>query len=445
MALSKKIRLAGSWVVAGHLSSQLIRLSCNLIMTRLLVPDMFGIMAVVTICLIGVTMLSDIGISQYLIQRKQTINQTIINTAWTLQVVRGVILALLVVMLAACIAKGQQYGLFNSYSVYADEQLPLVLAVMALSSFLAGLTSLNLVLMQRDLQQKQTIMIEVISQLVGTVVMIIMAYYLSNIWSIVVGSLLTVLIKTLLSHHKRIGERCHFAWDSETVRAILQFGRWVFIASLLTFIAAQGDRLILASWLSAAELGVYTIAFFIATAGKELVKKVMGSVLYPALSQVVRENPHQLKTIYYQLRLPLDSVIMVLAGLMASGGEWIISLLYDERYIDAGWMLQLLSLSIVLLGTSMAGVLIMALGNSLWPMWMTLVSAVTLVFGLPLVFSWWGLPAAITLIALHTVVEFPVIMWCMKRYQLWSWWGECRLWPVFFISYALGKSLIELT
>ena len=74
MTLSKKIRLAGSWVVAGHLSSQLIRLSCNLIMTRLLVPDMFGIMAVVTICLIGVTMLSDIGISQYLIQRKQAIN-----------------------------------------------------------------------------------------------------------------------------------------------------------------------------------------------------------------------------------------------------------------------------------------------------------------------------------------------------------------------------------
>jgi O-antigen/teichoic acid export membrane protein len=201
---------------------------------------------------------------------------------------------------------------------------------------------------------------------------------------------------------------------------------------------------LLGALVTPAELGIYTIAFFLAMALKEIVKKVMSSVFYPALSEVVRTRPHELKQVYYRIRTRLDIVVMVIVGIMASSGSLVIDILYDDRYADAGWMLEILSLSIIFLGTTMAGICLMALGNSKSIMVLTAVSSVFLFISVPLAYDYFGFYGAVVAIALNAIVEIPIIVYLMKRYKIWSWFHELKTWPLFFLVFGLCRYLGEV-
>ena len=136
--------------------------------------------------------------------------------------------------------------------------------------------------------------------------------------------------------------------------------------------------------------------------------------------------------------MPLDIVVMVVVGGLVSSGHLVIDFLYDERYQEAGWMLEVLSLSTIFLGTTMAGVCFMALGDSKSIMFLTGVTAVFLFITVPLAFHFYGLYGAVIAIALHSVIEIPLIFYKMHQYKLLSWLDEFKAWPVFFLVYGLG-------
>ena len=92
LTLRKRIIHGASWIMVGHISGQLLRLVSNLIMTRLLVPEMFGVMAIANVIMIGLAMMSDIGIRQHIIQSKHSDSENFLNTAWVVQIIRGIIL-----------------------------------------------------------------------------------------------------------------------------------------------------------------------------------------------------------------------------------------------------------------------------------------------------------------------------------------------------------------
>jgi len=248
----------------------------------------------------------------------------------------------------------------------------------------------------------------------------------------------------LLSHNALLGERNIWCWDQQALHEIFHFGKWIFGASIFTFLMSQGDRLLLGALITPQELGVYTIAFFLAMAFNKMMRKLMSSVLYSALSDVVRNRPEELKQVYYKIRAPLDLVVMVVVGVLASSGHLIIEFLYDDRYQEAGWMLEVLSLSTIFLGTTMAGVCFMALGDSKSIMFLTGVTALFLFVSVPVAFFFFGVYGAVVAIALHSIVEIPLIFYKMHRYRLLSWVDEFKAWPVFFLVYGAGHYTLSL-
>ena len=89
----KKRAIVGSlWTVMGFGGSQFVRLLSNLLLTRLLLPEVFGVMALVQVVLQGLQMLSDAGISTSVVRSNQGDDPDYLNTAWTLQVIRGVLI-----------------------------------------------------------------------------------------------------------------------------------------------------------------------------------------------------------------------------------------------------------------------------------------------------------------------------------------------------------------
>lgn len=69
--LKQRAMNSGSWVAIGLIVSQVIRLLSNLVLTRLLVPEMFGVMAIVSVFMMGISMFSDVGLQQNIVQSKR--------------------------------------------------------------------------------------------------------------------------------------------------------------------------------------------------------------------------------------------------------------------------------------------------------------------------------------------------------------------------------------
>src|SRR5882672_9646548 len=90
--LRARVLHAGGWTVAGFALSQAIRFGANLVMTRLLVPEMFGVMAIATMLMYGLALFSDVGLRQSIVQSRRGSEAVFLNTAWAVQILRGALI-----------------------------------------------------------------------------------------------------------------------------------------------------------------------------------------------------------------------------------------------------------------------------------------------------------------------------------------------------------------
>ena len=111
--------------------------------------------------------------------------------------------------------------------------------------------------------------------------MIILAYFYRSIWALVVGSLVSVFIKMAISHRLEPTISNRFAWDKEALKEIISIGRWIFIATAMTFLAQQTDKIMLGKFTSLEILGVYTVAFTIANIPQQVLRKVSQQIMMP--------------------------------------------------------------------------------------------------------------------------------------------------------------------
>ena len=142
---------AGGWIVAGYGLSQVLRLGSNLIMTRLLVPEMFGVMAIATMVTVMLTLLSDIGLRQNIVQSRRGDDPAFLDTAWVVQIFRGLMLWLVALGIGAGLYFAGRHGMLPANSVYAAPILPLVIAVSAFASVLMGFQSTAIATAHRGL------------------------------------------------------------------------------------------------------------------------------------------------------------------------------------------------------------------------------------------------------------------------------------------------------
>jgi O-antigen/teichoic acid export membrane protein len=206
IAKNRTIR-AGGITSFGFLLGQLIRLGGNLVLTRLLVPDMFGVMSVALVVLTGVVMLSDVGVRQYIIRSKDGLDPVTLNTAWVVQIIRGSFLFVIVEVIAIGIYVLASNGLIPADATYAHPELPYVLAALGLIPLLQGLESTKQFVLNRDLSMHLIVVVEIVSQVIALVVMIILALAYESVWALVTGALLSNVSKVVMTHFFLPGER----------------------------------------------------------------------------------------------------------------------------------------------------------------------------------------------------------------------------------------------
>jgi O-antigen/teichoic acid export membrane protein len=411
LSLRRRAISSGTWNIGALVTSQAIRLGGNLVMARLLGPEMFGIMLIATTVAMILALLSDMGLRQNIIQSQCGNAPVFLNTAWTLQILRGFVLFALSLLVAGFAWYAQVINLWQADSTYAAPDLPLVLAVTGFSAVIHGFQSTKLALAFRTFQQGKVVLAELSAQLIGLLVMLGIGYFTRSIWSLVAAGLVAGVVSTALSHLWFQGPRNRLQLDSTALKELIAFGRWMLLSSAVGVLAAHGDRIWFGGSMSAAELGVYSIAVLILGAIQTAVHRLASAVALPALSEVARSGDAvRLRALYYRFRLIADFALLFACGLLFNLSPLIIGWLYDARYAGAGSMLAILSLSLFTLRFTLAHQAWLALGKTKYLAVDNIIRFTALWSLLPLLLALGGVSYALWGVALYTL---PTVFWVL--------------------------------
>jgi O-antigen/teichoic acid export membrane protein len=435
----RRVLSAGTWSLAGYGLSNIIRLAGNLVMARLLVPEAFGLMAIAIVLLGALTMFSDIGLNASIVQSKRGDDPTFLNTAWVAQIFRGMILFSLALGACLVLVSLQRRAIIPQHSVYADPSLPAMLAVMSVNFVIGGLLSTKLFEANRNLSFRRLTTMELAAQVVGLLCTLGWALIDRSVWALVAGAFGWTLTRTVMSHTHLTGVPNRWMWDRSAFQAILHFGKWIFLSSILGFLVAHGDRLLLAGLLGPNAFGLYVIAYLIFSSIEQAVTKFIQSVSFPALSEVARERPAHLKSNYYRFHAAIGSFTYFCAGALIISGNTLIGVLYDHRYEQAGWMLQILAAALLTIPFRVASVSVVAMGLPKLQTLTIAAQAVSLYILVPVGFHFFGLQGALAGIVASYFAVLPTTVIYKIRYKLLDYRLESLMLLAVLAGMAAGK------
>jgi len=446
-SLKKRFLSAVGWTLFGHGLSLLLRLGSTLVLTRLLAPELYGVMAVGYVIMTGLHMFSDIGLNAGAIRSARGDEPTFLNVGWVVQIGRGSIVTLAGFGIAVALELARGVSWLPANSVYADPDIPLLVAVISLSGVISGFESTKVWWARRHLALATLTKIEVICQLASTLFIVGWAFLSPTIWALAGGAIFTALLRTVLTHSVLPGPSNRFEWDSTAFFEIIHFGKWVILSSAFTFMLANGDRLLLGGILDSKTMGFYTTALVIIGAVHGAVVNVVGSAVLPALSEVFRVKPADLQQTIYRIRWPLDLVCLLSAGALVMLGHPLIKLLYDPRYEPAGWMLSVLAVTLFASRLSVFDQCLVAIGRVKLLSLLNAIRLVTLYCIVPAGYWFGGVHGAIVAVAIATLVNALAVLVMQHLLGLLDASRELLALPIFAAGLLIGwaaSSLLKL-
>jgi len=397
------------WAVFGFGTAQLLRLVSNLILTRLLFPDAFGIMALVTVIMQGIAMLSDAGLRGSVIYHQDGDSVEFLDTVWTIQVIRGFLLWLAAALLA------------YPFAYFYEE--PWLAAILPVSGFVAviqGFTPTKMLSANRHLNVRWLILLELTSTAIGLTVAVVLSWLTRSIWSLVIGTMVTALV-TLINAQLREGHRNRFCWNREVAGEVTRFGRWIFISSACSYVFNSGDRLVLGHFFTAAELGVYSVAAMMARLPVAVIESLRARVMQPLYARSWREeSTEKVRQRIARTRMALLALILPYSCLLFIFGQEVIDLLYDPRYAAAGWMTSILSLGAVIQICSDIGPVFQARGDSINHFRIVVIRSVSFTVCVAIGGIWGGATGVILAIPISALAPYPLTAIVYYRNHVWS-------------------------
>jgi O-antigen/teichoic acid export membrane protein len=436
-SLKKRSLLAALWAGGGHTLSQVLRLIGNLILTRFLMPEAFGIMSVISALLMALYLLSDIGTGVSVVQSERGTERDFLHTAWTLQVIRGFVLWLVGIGVSFGVALGQELQWFAPGTVYADPRLQWLLIAACFATVIGGFLSINVRLAERRLDLKHLFVLEIMGQMAGLTVMVLGAIFTASIWSLVAGALTQAAVRCVLSHLILQGERMAFRLERSAVAELISKGKWVLLSSLFGFLAVNGDRVLLGGMIDSATMGFYSIAIGLSSIAVAVISVIYAKVVFPSLSEVVRKDIGQLGKAYRRFQAMADLAIGGLAGFMFMMSQTVVTILYDDRYQMAGTILGILCIGTIGERFRVVEQIYLAVGRTALVAYAMGPRVCVLLLGIPLGHSIWGLHGALGAIVLSQFAHWPLAIWFRSTLGL----NDFRRDLVLPLAIALGAAL----
>lgn len=407
--LSSRVFLAvrgSTWTVAGYGGSQLLRFTVQIVLAHVLAPTAFGAVALATVFLSGLELLSDLGIGMDVIQHPRGDDPAFINTAFIIQAVRGSILFVVAAMLA------HPFAIF-----YRQPQVEILAIVAALSILIRGFASGSVWTLTRQVRIRELTLLTISGDAIGLVVSLICVSVSPTAWALVVGRVASSAVFTFGSH--LMGEeKIRLTWDRVAAKEILAFGAGIFLSSATYFMSGEAERLIIGKCISVAELGCFSLALTMAAAPSQALNQVVGQVFYPLISRSARETPEMAARHFIKARTVFLLISIVLTVLFIVFGPMMASILLPPKYEMTGWMLQWLGFRAaqqVFVAPTTS--LLFAHGNTRYAATYNVARLILMIAGLWFAFSRFGIHLALAALALSSLVPYVILLPGVFRYQ----------------------------
>ncbi len=405
---------ASVWSMGELGASYVLRLGSNLVMTRILLPEAFGLMAMVTTLHMALGMLSDLGIAQSIIRSPRGEEPRYLRVAWTIHILRSGVVMLVMLAVAAAVWLLAP-GLAPAGTVYADPDLPALIAASSSVMFLSGFESTNQYVAARKMQLQWATILNISGQVVALVGMVAIAQIEASVWSLLWGMIIGGCFRMVMSHVIFPGPRMALTWDREIAAEFWEFGKWIIGASLMTFVTGNADRIFLGAVLDKEHFGFYVIAIIWAQAGVMVTHRITTQIGLPLFSDVSRERPHDILRVYQRFTRLIG--ILAVAGFTALflGGAALIHLLYPDDYTQSASFMPFLALAILREWFTPLSTLLLSLGNSKASALLGFIEAIATCLALPIGFHLMGIEGALLAIAIAPLGAVLPLMLIARR------------------------------
>ena len=409
-SLTARAARSSAITVMGFGVYQMLRLASNLILTRILFPEAFGMMALVSVFLMGLAMFSDVGVGPAIMQSDRGDDEDFLNTAWTIQILRGAGL-----WLVAC-ALSYPMALF-----YAEPDLALLLPAAAITLLINGFNPTRLETANRHLRAGRVTLIEIATQFVGLVVAVAIAWATGSVWALVISGIASALAHLLFLNLFLPGAPNRLRWEKPAADELINFGKWIFLSTVCGFFIGQSDKVFIGKYLSLDHFGVYNIGFFLASFPLLLGGVVTRRVLIP----LYRESPPSASVENFlrlrKMRCAATAALLAMMMTVALSGVWLVNLMYDARYAAAGAVVVVIACmqipQVIVLTYDQAA---LAAGDSRRFFVLAATRAALMIAGLLVGLELAGLLGGLIGQGAAYLAAYPVVVWLARRQGAWD-------------------------
>jgi O-antigen/teichoic acid export membrane protein len=389
-----------SWTILAYVLIQGFRFVTNIILTRLLAPELFGVVNIVYAVRNGIELLSDVGIGQNMVYHPDSHRPEFYNTAWTLQLIRGTLLWVASMVIALPIAK-----------FYGEPLLAIMLPVASLPFLLQGAGSVGGYLAQKRMQFVRTNVFDIGLEFIGAAANVLTALYQPTAWALVIGNLVASLARMVASFFivPDLGLKLFFS--KKEAKAIIGFSKWVFVSSFAFFVAMSFDSLYLGKVSSLALLGVYGVARTLSQQVVNLVTRLSATFVFPIIASSAERSRAQLRRDVARARAAFLLAAAVVLAMLVVSGDLLVTLLYDARYHAAGSMLPVLVAGawFAILSTVNESMLL-GLGRPVYGAFANIGKLVWMVVGIPLAFAHYGPMGVVGIVGLSDLPRYAAVL-----------------------------------
>ncbi|HEY7784768.1 MAG TPA: lipopolysaccharide biosynthesis protein [Pyrinomonadaceae bacterium] len=342
--LWKRVRSGVAWSASSSIVGQVIGLIRSIVIARLLIPEDFGLLGMALTVIAGLTSLTTIGLDHSIVSNKfadQSALKSHLNTVWSAELVRSLIVALLVILSAYPLA-----------IFYGQPRLRLIIPVLSLNILIQGFQNIGLVILRKEIGFARIFWYELASHVSGIVVTIGLVLALRNVWSLVVGLVTSTALSVMLSYAFH-SYRPRLSYDKVAFQRAMTFGKFALVIAVASYITTMADNIMVGRLLGTNALGNYALAYNLASVPIGMLVFALGRVLFPAYAEIAANRPQDLERVFIKVFTISSLILITVTVPIFLLAREIVQLLFGPTWATAGSALKVLSLIIPLRGLTL--------------------------------------------------------------------------------------------
>lgn len=333
MTSTRKSLVSGIFYTAiAKYSGIIISIVIGAVLARLLTPEEFGIVALVTVFVSFFNLLSDFGLGPAVVQN-QSLDENDIESIFLFSIILAFTLSVIFFLGAPLIAR-----------FYNEPVLVNVSRYLSLSILLQSLQIVPRALFQKNLKFKQIGLITVSVQLFSGMIAIFLALKGFSYYALVFQSVLSGGITLIIYYFFRpikLTKNIGF----ESLKKILRFSSFQFLFNFINYFSRNADSILIGKYLGTAPLGFYDKSYRLMLMPVQNLTHVITPVLMPVLSRFENDKNYIFNSYLKIVRL-LAVLGFPLSVFLYFTANEIILILFGPQWIQSVPVFKILALSV---------------------------------------------------------------------------------------------------